>query len=98
MQKQYKESHDVYISYRDGKKKDMAAVEEELKGLAKDIPAALLGKYQTKRSERIFPILCEIKGDRCAKCGMELSLAGKEKLAKEGVVECENCHRFLYKK
>ena len=42
----------------------MAAVEEELKGLAKDIPAALLGKYQTKRSERIFPILCEIKGDR----------------------------------
>ncbi len=98
VQKQYKESHDVYVAYRDGKKKEMAVIEEELKKLAKDIPAELLAKYQTKRSERIFPIICNINGERCAKCGMELSLAGKEKLAREGVVECENCHRFLYKK
>lgn len=97
MQKQYKESYDVYKAYRDGKKAEMSGIEAELKKLASDIDPALFAKYQTKRSERIFPIICQVKGERCAKCGMELSLAGKEKLARDGVVECENCHRFLYR-
>lgn len=98
MQKQYKESHAVYNAYKEEKRKEMAVVEEELKKLAKGIDPAIFAKYQTKRSERIFPIICEVKGDRCSKCGIELSLAGKENLASGDVVECENCHRFLYKK
>ena len=98
MQKQYKESHAVYTAYKEQKKKEMAVVEEELKKLAKDIDPQVFSKYQTKRSERIFPIMCEVKADRCSKCGIELSLAGKEAISSGGVVECENCHRFLYKK
>lgn len=98
MQKQYKESHAVYNAYKEEKRKEMAVEEEELKKLAKGIDPAIFAKYQTKRSERIFPIICEVKGDRCSKCGIELSLAGKENLASGDVVECENCHRFLYKK
>ena len=98
MQKQYKESHAVYTAYRDEKKKEMAVIEDELKKLSKSIDPVVFGKYQTKRSERIFPIICEVKGDRCSKCGIELSLAGKENLSSGNVVECENCHRFLYKK
>ena len=98
MQKQYKESYAVYTAYRDEKKNEMAVIEAELKKLAKGIDPAILAKYNTKRSERIFPIICEVKADRCSKCGIELSLAGKETLSSGGVVECENCHRFLYKK
>ena len=98
MQKQYKESHAVYTAYKEQKKKEMAVVEEELKKLAKDIDPQVFSKYQTKRSERIFPIMCEVKADRCSKCGIELSLAGKEAISSGGVVECKNCHRFLYKK
>ena len=98
MQKQYKESHAVYTAYKEQKKKEMAVIEAELKELAKSIDPAIFAKYQTKRSERIFPIICEVKADRCSKCGIELSLAGKESLASREVVECENCHRFLYKK
>ncbi len=98
MQKQYKESHAVYNAYREQKKKEMAVIEGELEKLAEGIDPAIFSRYQTKRSERIFPIICEVKADRCSKCGIELSLAGKENLASGGVVECENCHRFLYKK
>ena len=97
-QKQYNESRVVYAEYKDKKKEEMAEVEAVLKKLAKGIDPAVFAKYQTKRSERIFPIICEVNGDRCSKCGIELSLAGKENLASGGVVECENCHRFLYKK
>ena len=97
MQKQYKEMHDVYTEYRAKRKDEAEAIEGQLKELAKSIDPAIFAKYQTKRNERIFPIICKVNGDRCSKCGIELSLAGKESLASDGVVECENCHRFLYK-
>ncbi len=75
----------------------MDAVKAELKKLAKDINPEVMKRYETKRSERIFPIICAVKNDRCSKCGMELSIVGKEKLASGEALECENCHRFLYK-
>ncbi len=98
MQKQFIETHTLYAEYRAVKKDEMSAVEDELEKIAKDIDPAIFAKYQAKRSERIFPIICEVNGDRCSKCGMELSLVGKETIASGGVIECENCHRFLYKK
>ena len=97
MQKQYKEMYTVYNEYKAKRKAEMTVVEGQLKKLAKAIEPAIFAKYQTKRSERIFPIICKVNGDRCSKCGIELSLAGKEKLTSGGVVECENCNRFLYK-
>ena len=87
VQEQYKE---YSAKYKD-------AVKAELKKLAKDINPEVMKRYETKRSERIFPIICAVKNDRCSKCGMELSIVGKEKLASGEALECENCHRFLYK-
>lgn len=97
MQKQYKEMYAVYNEYKAKRMEEMKVIEGELKKLVKVIDPAIFEKYQTKRNERIFPIICKVNGDRCSKCGIELSLAGKESLASGGVVECENCHRFLYK-
>ncbi len=96
MQKQGKEYQDVYEKFRAEKRKEIDAVKEELKALAADIDPKVLQHYQSKRSERIFPILCPAKSGRCTKCGSELSLAGKERLSQGGIVECDNCHRFLY--
>ena len=97
MQKQYKEAQSVYSEYKAKRKEEMTGIEGELKKLAKSIAPDIFAKYQTKRNERIFPIICKVNGDRCSKCGIELSLAEKENLTSGGVVECENCHRFLYK-
>ncbi|MCD8373202.1 MAG: hypothetical protein LUD27_07885 [Clostridia bacterium] len=97
MQRQYKESQEAYRSLKDSKKDELAELEGELKKIAEGISPEVLGKYKAKRNERIFPIICAVKGDRCSKCGMELSIAGKESLSSGSVVECENCHRFLYK-
>ena len=97
VQKQYAEYAEVYKNYKAAKMAEMSAVQEELKKLAKGIDADVMSRYQSKRSERIFPILCSVKDGRCSKCGTELSLAGKEKISAGSVTECENCHRFLYK-
>lgn len=97
VQKQYTEYSAAYSEYKKGKIAEMEAVQAELKKLAKDINPEVLKRYEMKRSERIFPIICVVKNDRCSKCGMELSIVGKEKISGGEVTECENCHRFLYK-
>lgn len=97
VQKQYAEYSAAYSEYKKAKLAEMEEVKQELKKLAKDINPEVLKRYEMKRSERIFPIICEVKNDRCSKCGMELSIVGKEKIAGGEVTECEYCHRFLYK-
>ena len=97
VQKQYTEFTAVYKEYKATKLAEMEAIKKQLEKLAKDIPSEVFKRYENKRSERIFPIICAVAGDRCSKCGMELSIVGKEKIAHGEVTECENCHRFLYK-
>ncbi len=96
-QKQYPEAQAAYQEYKKSKQAETTAITAELERLSQGIDPEVLKKYQVKRSERIFPIICKISGDRCSKCGMELSIAGKDKVASGKVIECENCHRFLYK-
>lgn len=96
-QKQNAEYAAVYQEYKKAKLAEMEGVKAELNKLAKELNPEVLKRYEAKRSERIFPIICSVKNDRCSKCGMELSILGKEKIESGGVIECENCHRFLYK-
>ena len=97
IEKQYEEYSEAYKAYRNTKLVEMEEVKKELNALAKEIAPEVLKRYETKRSERIFPIICAVQNNRCSKCGMELSIVGKEKLASGAALECENCHRFLYK-
>lgn len=97
MQKQGKEYQEAYEKLKAEKRKESEVIKAELVKLSQDIAPEVMQRYQSKRSERIFPILCPEKDGRCSKCGSELSLAGKEKLLTGGVVECDNCHRFIYK-
>ncbi len=96
-QKQYPELYAAFQEFKKSKQEQADAISKELESLAQGIDPEVLRKYQAKRSERIFPIICEIKMDRCSKCGIELSIADKDKVSAGKVVECENCHRILYK-
>ena len=98
VQKQYPELQAAYRQFKQSKQEQLDKITAELKSISDNIDEEVIKKYQAKRSERIFPIICEIKADRCSKCGIELSIADKEKVAAGKVVECENCHRILYNK
>ena len=96
MQKQGKEYQEAYEALKAEKRKESDVIKAELAKLAKDIDPEYMQRYQVKRSERIFPILCPEKDGRCSKCGSELSLVGKENISSGGVIECDDCHRFIY--
>ncbi|MGN0807464.1 MAG: hypothetical protein ACI4MN_03330 [Candidatus Coproplasma sp.] len=97
-QKQIPEIDAAYKAFKKTKQVAMDEVSAELASIASSIDPEVLRKYQVKRSERIFPIICEIRNDRCSQCGIELSIADKDKTSGGNIVECENCHRFLYRK
>lgn len=97
VQRQYAEYSEIYKNYKDSKLEEVNSVRKELSALSKDIAPDIMKKYEVKRSERIFPIICKVVNGRCSKCGSELSLAGKDLVAGGNMTECENCHRFLYK-
>ena len=97
VQKELPEQKAAFDKYKGGFQAEADVIIKELKELAKDIDADILKKYQAKRSERVFPILCKLNGDVCPMCGTSLSIAERESASSGKVIECENCHRFLYK-
>ena len=96
-QKEYPVLQDAFKKYKAERQAEVDKITAELKKLSADLDEEVLKKYQAKRSERVFPILCKLNGDICPMCGTSLSIAEKEAASSGKVVECENCHRFLYK-
>lgn len=98
MQKQYKEYKEKYAAVKDAHAAQVKEIEAELAELAKKVPASALEKYRAKRKEKLYPVVCEVTGNRCPQCGMELSLAEMSKLEGGALIECDSCHRTLFKR
>ncbi|MGN1235491.1 MAG: zinc ribbon domain-containing protein [Christensenellaceae bacterium] len=96
-QKQFKEYRQRYGEIKEAHAPEMAALEKQLAALEHGINPAAMTKYKAKRKEHIFPIVVPLKENRCSFCGMDLPIALQSKLSDGKVIECENCHRIIYK-
>ncbi|MBO5046568.1 MAG: hypothetical protein J6C93_06820 [Clostridia bacterium] len=97
MQNQYKEYKGKYAKIKEARAPEMEKINAKLEQIAKAIPDEIIAKYKQKRKERIFPILVPLTGDSCI-CGMSFAIAQQSRLSGGNVIECEHCHRFIYKK
>ena len=95
-QKQYGEVSEKYKAVKAAREDERKAIEMELTKIAKDIPAEMMEVYQTKRKERIFPVVGQLTSNRCPYCSMEPPIAARSKLTGGGSIECDNCHRIIY--
>lgn len=95
-QKQYPEVSEKYKAVKTAQDSERKAIEQELTALSKEVAPEMLAKYQTKRKEKLFPIVGEMYAGRCPFCSMEPPLAAKSRLS-EGI-ECDNCHRIIFEK
>ena len=75
---------------------EIKKLQAELLQLEKGIDGELLSKYKSKRSDKFFPIFVPLRSTSCGGCMMELSTAQIERLKKNGIMECENCRRYIY--
>lgn len=95
MQKQYKEFNEKLKELKGSRGAELNEINKKLAELAKNIPAEIIAKYDAKRKERVFPVLVPLTSGGCI-CGMEFSLAQKNKLSGGNVIECEHCRRLVY--
>lgn len=99
MQKQYKEYSEKMNELKQAHAAELKEIKSKLDRIAANVPADLLEKYDAKRKERVFPVLVPLTqaGTQigCI-CGVEFSLAQKEKLSGGNVIECEHCRRLVY--
>ena len=95
-QKQYADASEKYKAVKASRADEKAALEKELAVLEKAVSAELMQKYQTKRKEKLFPVVGELVGNRCPFCSMEPPLAARSKLTSGGTIECDNCHRLIF--
>ena len=96
-QKQYADVSEKYKAVKASREAERKEIETELIGLGLlRAPTQLMEIYQTKRKERIFPVVGELTGNRCPYCSMEPPLAARNKLTGGGYIECDNCHRIIF--
>ena len=95
-QKQYADVSEKYKAVKASREAERKEIETELATATKGISEELMEIYQTKRKERIFPVVGELTGNRCPYCSMEPPLAARNKLTGGGYIECDNCHRIIF--
>ena len=95
-QKQYGEVSEKYKAVKASREDERKAIETELAKIAKEIPADMMEVYQTKRKERVFPVVGQLTSNRCPYCSMEPPIAARNKLTGGGTIECDNCHRIIF--
>jgi predicted nucleic acid-binding Zn-ribbon protein len=96
-QKLYREAADKYNAFKATKEDARKELETKLAEIAKDISAEAMEKYKSKRKEKIFPIVCQFNDKRCPFCGMDLPIVAVNQLTGGGMIECDSCHRIIYK-
>ncbi len=74
-------------------------IRKELAKLEKDVEPNILADYKKKRNDNIFPVIVPLENDHfCGRCRMELPKVAISRIKETGVITCEHCKRFVYKK
>jgi len=101
--KKYQKAREKHKEFKDKFDKEQSVFKPqvdkllaELKSMEKGIEAKYLAKYKEKRQDNIFPVFVKFTSNACGGCMMELPSAQIEKLKKESILECENCHRLMF--
>ena len=97
MQAQYSECGKKYNQLIASKKDERESIEKQLEQLKKNVEPSVMERYLKKRSEKIFPVLFEARGEVCGACNMQLPLSELNKLKNGEIIECDQCRRLLYK-
>jgi len=93
----YTQGMDAYNNLLESKQPIIKKLKKELAELEKKADAKLMSKYKKMRDDKKFPIFVPLLGHSCGGCSMELATSQINKLDENGMLECENCHRIIYK-
>lgn len=94
----YKTSLNKFNALEQKENEERAKIIAEMEALKKTINPEIMNRYLELRDDHKFPILVPLTNNCCAICSTPLANARLDMLNKDGIVECENCHRIIYQK
>ncbi len=94
----YKSSLNKFNALEEKDNAERAKILAEMEELKKQVNPKIMTRYQELREDHKFPILVPLTNNCCAICSTPLANARLDILNKDGIVECENCHRIIYQK
>lgn len=105
MREQFAAYKPKFEELRAQKNNDVKALKDKMAEIGKTIDKIdnqVMDKYQLKRKDLKFPIICDAnvnaktKSVYCPRCGSNQSITAYERLEAGELYECETCRRFLY--
>lgn len=96
--KKHAQGMSAYQKLLESRTKEIESLKKELLSLEKKVEPKLLAKYKKMREDKKFPIFVPLLNNSCGGCSMGLAVSQVNKLEEKGMLECENCHRIIYKK
>ncbi|MBQ9756271.1 MAG: hypothetical protein IJV99_01590 [Clostridia bacterium] len=98
-QDQYAEFGKKYTELKEQVKGKKEEVEKTLAKLKAEVEPTLMERYLKKRhTDKMYPVVYEVRGNACGACNMELPAVEINRLKKGEVIECSNCGRMIYQK
>lgn len=98
VKKQLVPAQEAYKAVQVEKAGQKGEIEKKLAEIEPKVDGELLGKYKTKRKEKVFPVFVSLYDRRCSYCSMDLPVVACNKLDAGEVIECDSCRRIIYKK
>lgn len=94
----YQEALKAYDTRKKQVQAEAAEYMMKMRALESELPAKILEVYKRIRGNKKMPVLVKLIGENtCGGCGMELSITEVGKLDSNGICECPNCGRVVYK-
>lgn len=95
---EFDKNFSVYKKLKDANEPKIEALKEKLAGLEKNIDSKLMTLYKQKRDGHTFPVFSPLLDKKCGGCRMDVSASKLEQMKanEHGMIECENCGRYVY--
>lgn len=90
----------AYNKLKAEKEPKIAELKDKLEKMKKAIDEILFNRYMQKRESKKFPVFVALTEKKCGGCRMEISASKLASMKSNtyGVIECENCGRYIYQK
>ena len=95
--KKHAQGMNVYKNLVESKQAEVDKLKQDMQKLEKKVDQKLLTKYKKMRDDKIFPVFVPMINNTCSGCSMGLPVKQLHKLDEDKMLECENCHRIIYK-
>lgn len=92
---EYKTAFDEQVAARSD---EVMAIRKQMSEVEAQLDPEVITRFKQLKAQNIYPPFVPLSGAaRCGGCQMEMSGASVGRIDMRGFVECENCHRIIYK-